>query len=227
MGWTEFEDEVVRYEGWYVTPKGQRVARAERALLTWLLASMRTATSLVEIGCGTGHFTRWLRDMPLQTIGLDRSPAMLNELRRRSPDPPAVLADAHALPLGNASRDLVLYVTALEFLEEPTRALTEAVRVARQGVLLVVLNRWSAGGVSRRWGTQRLQPLLGRAHDYSLGDLRKMLTEVAGARLREVRWRSALLPGLSWRWQLPVPLGDILGCAALLSPPESDRSDPC
>ena len=138
-----------------------------------------------------------------------------------------MLADAHALPLGDAGRDLVVYVTALEFPEESTLALTEAVRVARQGVLLVVLNRWSAGGISRRWGAQRRQPLLGRAHDYSLGDLRKMLTEVAGARLREVRWRSSLFPGLPWCWQLPVPLGDILGCAALLSAPESDRSDAC
>jgi ubiquinone/menaquinone biosynthesis C-methylase UbiE len=227
MRWKEFEDEAVRYEGWYVTSKGQRADRAERGLLTWLLTSIPSAASLLEIGCGTGHFMRWLRDMPLQVVGLDRSPAMLNELRRRSPEKPAVLADAHALPFGDGSRDLVVYVTALEFLEEPTLALTEAVRVARQGVLLVVLNRWSAGGVSRRWGTQRLQPLLGRAHDYSLGDLRKTLTEAAGARLREVRWRSSLFPGLPWCWQLPVPLGDVLGCAAVLSVPESERREPC
>lgn len=222
-----FEDEAVRYERWYVTVKGQRVDRVERALLTWLLTSIPSAASLLEIGCGTGHFTRWLRDIPLQAIGLDRSPAMLNELRRRSPETPAVLADAHVLPFGDASRDLVLYVTALEFLEESTLALTEAVRVARQGVLLVALNRWSAGGISRRWGAQSRQPLLGRAHDYSLGDLRKMITEAAGARLRELRWRSSVFPGLSWRWRLPVPLGDVLGCAAVLSAPESERGEPC
>ena len=99
MGWKDFEDEAVRYEGWYVTSKGQRVDRAERALLTWLLTSIPSAASLLEIGCGTGQFTRWLRDIPLQAIGLDRSPAMLNELHRQSPDTPAVLADAHALRL--------------------------------------------------------------------------------------------------------------------------------
>ena len=88
MGWKDFEDEAVRYEGWYVTSKGQRVDRAERALLTWLLTSIPSAASLLEIGCGTGHFTRWLRDMPLQVIGLDRSPAMLKEFRRRSPISP-------------------------------------------------------------------------------------------------------------------------------------------
>jgi SAM-dependent methyltransferase len=227
MRWKDFEDEAVRYEGWYITSKGQRVDRAERALLTWLLASFPSATSLLEIGCGTGHFTRWLRDIPLQAIGLDRSPAMLHELRKRYPETPAVLADAHALPFGDGTRDLVLYVTALEFLEEPTRALTEAVRVARQGVLLVVLNRWSAGGISRRWGAQRRQALLGRAHDYSLGDLRKTLTKAAGERLRELRWRSSLIPGLSWRLRLRVPLGDVLGCAAVLSAPRSERSYPC
>jgi ubiquinone/menaquinone biosynthesis C-methylase UbiE len=227
MRWKEFEDDAVRYEGWYVTSKGQRADRAERGLLTWLLTSIPSAVSLLEIGCGTGHFTRWLRDMPLQVVGLDRSPAMLNELRRRSPEIPAVLADAHALPFGDGSRDLVVYVTALEFLEEPTRALTEAVRVARQGVLLVALNRWSAGGISRRWGAQSRQPLLGRAHDYSLGDLRKALTEAAGARLRKLYWRSSVFPGLSWRLRFPVPLGDVLGCAAVLSVPKSERSEPC
>ncbi len=138
-------------------------------------------------------------------------------LRRQSPATPAILADAHSLPFGDATVDLVVCVTALGFLEDPVQTLREAIRVARHGLLLVVLNRWSLGGLSRRWGPQAHQPLLGPARDFSLPDLQEIVRLGAEKRLREMRWSSTLFPGGAWRLGLPVPLGDILGVAALVS----------
>jgi ubiquinone/menaquinone biosynthesis C-methylase UbiE len=60
VAWEIFETAASRYEAWYTTPRGQRTDQAERALLEWLLGQFPNARSILEVGCGTGHFTTWL-----------------------------------------------------------------------------------------------------------------------------------------------------------------------
>jgi len=217
--WHIFEREASTYEEWYTTRRGRRVDRAERALLKWLLAPFPTARSALEVGCGTGHFTEWLTRNRLSVVGLDRAPAMLAEMRRRFPEIPAILGDAHRLPFREGAVDLVVFVTTLEFLEEPEVALAEEVLVACQGLMVVTLNRWSLGGLSRRRGSQAGRPLLSQARDVSPASLQGMLSRVAGERLQEVRWTSTLFPDGLWWIRAPIPLGDVIGMAAVLTPP--------
>lgn len=219
MGWEIFEQAASSYEAWYATPRGRRADQAERGLLAYLLAGFPAAHRVLEVGCGTGHFTAWLAEQGLRAVGLDRAPAMLAQLHQRLPHLPVICADAHHLPVHTGAVDLVLFVTALEFLNNPLAAMTEAVRVARQGLVLVVLNRWSLGGLSRRWGPQARRPLLSQARDYSLGSLRAVVQEAAGQRLHAVRWASTLLPDGLWRVQVSLPVGDVIGMAVQLNPP--------
>lgn len=216
MTWAIFEPTAPRYEGWYETPRGARASRAERALLAWLLRWFPDARSVLEVGSGTGHFTRWLAARGLAAIGLDRSPAMLREAGVGRDALPQLLADAHRLPLRDGSVDLVALVTTLEFLEAPSVALRECVRVAAGGVVVVALNRWSVGAVSRRIGPQSRGGLLSEARDRSLPQLRRELREAAGPRLRGLHWRATLLPRPFDQAVLPLPFGDVLGAAALL-----------
>lgn len=217
--WEIFEQAADRYDAWYDTPRGQRVERAERALLDWLLDHVPDARSLLDVGCGTGRFTAWLAARPLQVIGLDRAPAMLGAMRRRHGKIPAILGDAHRLPVRAGIVDLTLFLTTLEFLEEPQIALAEAVRVSRRGVLLVALNRWSLGGLSRRLGRQARGSLLGQARDPTLFTLRAMARRAAGRRLRALSWASTLLPDGLWAARAMLPIGDVLGMAVMLGPP--------
>ena len=213
-----FERAAAGYEAWYATARGRRVDEAERALLAWLLAPFSGARSVLDVGCGTGHFAAWLRDRALDVIGLDRSPAMLAELRRRHAAIPVVVGDAGGLPVRSGAVDIALLVTTLEFVERPETALGEAVRVARQGLVLVVLNRWSLGGLSRRIGPQARRPILGAARDTSFVALRRMVRTAAAERLRSLRWASSLFPDGLWAARSPVPVGDVIGMAAVLSP---------
>jgi len=216
MPWEFFEREASRYEAWYRTSRGRRVDQAERELLTWLLGCFPNARSVLEIGSGTGHFVGWLVEWGIRVAGLDRSTAMLREMRRNCPEVPAVLGDANHLPFRDGAVDLALFVTTLEFLDDPPKALAEAIRVVRQGIVLVVLNRWSVGGLSRRWGTQASQPLLGRARDYSAWTLRAAVEKAAGVRLELIRWASTLFPASLWRFHGSVPFGDVIGMAVVL-----------
>lgn len=216
MSWQLFERQAARYEAWYETARGARASRAEEDLLGRLLAAFPGARNVLDVGCGTGHFTAWLARRGLRPIGLERSPAMLAELRRNVPGCPALLADAHALPVRDSGVDLVLFLTTLEFLDDPRRALAEAVRVARHGVLALVLNRWSAGGLSRRIGPASRGTLLPHARDLSPPALLRLVREAAGGRLARDHTLSALLPRPLPARSTRVALGDIVGVAAEL-----------
>ena len=172
---------------------------------------------MLEIGCGTGHFTGWLAGQGAFALGLDLSAAMVAEARRRLPRLPLVRGDARLLPIRGASVDVALFVATLEFLDDPAGALAEATRVARRGIAIMALNRWSLGGLSRRFGRARKSPLLSRARDLSVGSLRRDLVAAAGPRLDAIRWTSGLFPDGLWRIRWPVPVGgDVVGMAALL-----------
>jgi ubiquinone/menaquinone biosynthesis C-methylase UbiE len=130
-----------------------------------------------------------------------------------------VLGDAHHLPFRDGAVDLALFVVTLEFLEDPPVALTEAARVARQGLVVVALNRWSLGGISRwRASYHKRHRLLGQAVDQTLPSLRALLRNAAGRRWQAAHWTSGLFPGLLWRMRFRLPLGDVIGLATWLAP---------
>lgn len=218
MDWQAFQQAADRYEQWYATRHGRRAALAERLLLKWLLSTFRGTRSILEVGCGTGHFTGWLAESGYRVTGLDRAPAMIEQARCRLPSVAFVEGDAHELPFPKAAFDVVVYVTTLEFLDRPSAALEEAVRVARQGVVAIALNRRSLGALGRRFRLRSRRRLLANAHDYSLHALRRALRDAAGPRLRSVQWSSTLFPENFWALRARLPLGNVLGAALQLAP---------
>jgi ubiquinone/menaquinone biosynthesis C-methylase UbiE len=217
MPWEIFESAASRYEAWYGSGKGHRVDRAERTLLDWMLACLPRTEQVLEVGCGTGHFSRYLASRSLGVVGLDRSPAMLTALRTGEPRIVGVQADAHRLPIRDRAVDAVLFVTSLEFLEYPEDALAEAVRVSRQGLMLLVFNRWSLGSLSRRMGPQASQPILGHARDYSPPSLRAAVREAAAERLQDLYWRYGCFSRDLWPTPSLLPVGDVIALAAVLA----------
>jgi ubiquinone/menaquinone biosynthesis C-methylase UbiE len=121
-----------RYDEWY-SGEGRRADALEKELLQKLLGTFPNARSVLEVGCGTGHFTRWMAKRNLNAVGLDISEAMLREARRLGGGPAYLRGNALFLPIADRSHDLTALITTLEFLPDPARALSEAVRVARQG----------------------------------------------------------------------------------------------
>jgi ubiquinone/menaquinone biosynthesis C-methylase UbiE len=211
-----FDEQVSsHYEAWYETSEGRHADALEKASLRRILESFPQPRSVLEVGCGTGHFTRWLREQGLAAVGLDLSQEMLAEAQILD-GLPLVRADAHRLPFADGTFDLVALVTALEFLEAPEEAVAEALRVTRRGLLLGVLNRWSLLGLKRRL-TELLRPTVYRtAQFYSVGELKRLLKSVAGAKGRLV-WETTLhaLPEAcpqqpTWPWGGFIAMGLLL-----------------
>lgn len=202
-----------QYEDWFETPSGRRAVEEEGALLVRLLEWLGDPTSVLEVGCGTGRFARWLAARGRWVVGLDRSPAMLAEARRLAPRLPLMLGDAHALPVGAKAFDVVLFMTTLEFLEDPVGALREATRVARCGLILGVLNRWSLAGLRRLW---RRRSLRAAGRLLRPRELRQLVQQALGNRLVEVTLRMGVLPRWCPSIARRLPLGEFMAMGVRL-----------
>ena len=197
------------YEAWYQTAD-RRADQQEKALLKWLLSGFPAARSILEVGCGTGHFTRWLGEQGLQAVGLDLSCPMLEEAMRLGISL-CLQGSALTLPFTSGAFDLVALITTLEFLPDPIRALAEATRIARQGLILGVLNGQShLGRQYKRQGG----PIWEVARFFALDELKRMIENATGEKPRVV-WRTTLwllCPGA-----LPLPWGGFIGMVVKLS----------
>jgi ubiquinone/menaquinone biosynthesis C-methylase UbiE len=200
-----------RYEAWFSTPFGGRADRVEKLILRGLLADFTESHSLLDVGCGTGHFTGWFADPGLSAVGLDRSPSMLTFARDRRPDTPFVLGDATSLPFSEDAFDIVALVNVIEFLSSPEIALREAGRVARHGLLLGVLNSLSPVALWRR--ARRATAYRGTRF-FSPVQLDLLLRTSLGRRVTEIHRRTGLYPVPWLDGFTDLPLGAFIGLSA-------------
>lgn len=109
-----------------------------QAFLAW--AEPPIGALWLDVGCGTGIFTELIFDAcsPAAVVGIDCAEAQIEHARRRAIGLRAEfrVADAQALPLLDASFDVVASVLAINFIPDRPRALLEMRRVARPCGLL-------------------------------------------------------------------------------------------
>ena len=107
---------------WHTRNSPQRTAVVADALVRGLDASGPAAGLAVEIGSGTGDYSKLLAKRFTTVMAVDLSLEML----RRSPAGPAhrVQADAAALPLGDASAAAIVLINAFLFPAEVDRVLS-------------------------------------------------------------------------------------------------------
>jgi SAM-dependent methyltransferase len=131
------------YDAWYDSPRGRWIGDVEFELLCRHLTTT-PGKSLLDVGCGTGWFTRRLAVAGLDVTGLDLDADALDFARQRSDhDISYVEGDACCLPFPDQAFDQVVSMTALCFVDDWPRAMAEIVRVARCRFVLGLLNRHS------------------------------------------------------------------------------------
>ena len=129
------------YDAWYDTPRGHWIGDAEFRLLHRLLASRRPET-LLDVGCGTGWFSRRFADAGFAVTGVDVDEESLAWARARGGARIEYrIGDARQLPFQDKSFDCVASIAALCFVDDWPRAIREIARVCRRRFVLGLLHR--------------------------------------------------------------------------------------
>lgn len=175
------------YDAWYDSPRGRWIGETEFALLRRQL-DPRPGQTVLDVGCGTGWFTRQLAQAGLVPTGLDLSADMLAVARQRTPQGITWLqGDAARLPLADRSFDHVVAMTSLCFVPDWPQAVAEIVRVTRHRFALGLLNRhsllWRDKGQGGGSGAYR------GAHWHTRSELAACLRQLP---VRKLRWASAV-----------------------------------
>jgi ubiquinone/menaquinone biosynthesis C-methylase UbiE len=145
-----------KYDRWYDTGWGRYAFTIELAAIQAATGSLQ-GLRLIDVGCGTGRFTRAFVDDADLVVGVDRDPAMLSVAARRLPDVPLVQADIQQMPFRTATFDTAVAVCVLEFTSNPAVVVAELARIVRLGgqIVIGVLNPTSPWGLThgRRFHT--------------------------------------------------------------------------
>lgn len=138
------EARVREYDAWYDTPRGRWIGETEFTLLKSMLKPEEDA-SVIDIGCGTGYFTRLLaNELRGELVGIDPDEESLRFARAHAArDERYENARGEALPFADGAFDYSLSVAALCFIPDERQAVCEMLRVTRKRFAIGLLNRHS------------------------------------------------------------------------------------
>ena len=215
-----FEDEQLakRYENYYET-KYKRTDLLEKELLTELFAKLPISKTVLEIGCGTGHFTNWMQSkLKLQAIGLDSSKPMITEAKHTASQTVLIQGHGEKLPLITKAVDIAAFITSLEFMTKPTEALKEAARVAKAGLILGLINKASPDALRKTFKAKIQQnSIYSQAKFYSISDIKKLLENALKEGYEIVYWKTTVFSKLLSKIEPSgLPFGAFLGVAIKL-----------
>lgn len=124
---------------WLLENPWRRLYRAPER--TAVLCELLPTDTVLELGCGSGLFTRELAARCVRLIASDLQPEYLEQTRERTEDAGNIeylCADALHLPLRSASVDVVVLISMLTEIPRPVGALLECRRVLRPGGRIVI-----------------------------------------------------------------------------------------
>ncbi len=226
MGYVfDFKD-AADYEKWFFSSRNRIAAELETRLTLGMLKPVR-GRSLLDVGCGTGARLSPLLKEGLYVAGLDPSPYMLDiageklgnrvELHR---------GFGEVLPFEDNSFHYVSLITTLEYVDDPVKAVEEALRVAKDKIFVGIYNRHAIQCLQRRIRGMFVESIFSRARFYTIWEIKQMLAKVIGE--APVEWKTVcqfpgfiekyLYPAEHYGWVQKSPFGAFAGIAVIPVP---------
>ena len=193
----DFAPRAGQYDRWYDTPVGRAHDQAQQRDVRRLLAPASPNQTLLDVGCGTGHWSGFFAEMGYRVTGVDVAEAMIEAARTALPQCTFQVADACRLPFDDGVFDVVTAMATLEFLPDPAAAVDEMVRCATAGgrLLIGTLNRLAP--LNQHRVSKGKEPYAS-AHLFSPDDVRNLV-----APRGRVRMVASPLPGHGGRPRRP------------------------
>ncbi len=154
--------DVTHFDQWSATYEQSRLQRllfdrAHTAALDAIAATGAIPTSILDVGCGTGRLlrdalTRW---PAVQLYGVDPAEGMVRVARQLTPTATLAVGSAEALPLPDASVELVVSTASFHHWRDQTAGLAEIARTLRPGGRFVLVDVSAPRWVARLFGNRR------------------------------------------------------------------------
>jgi len=142
------------YDKWYRSRHGSLYDKAERRALDGLPPNASEGNRLLDIGCGTGHWSAYLAGKGFDVTGIDPSEQMIRIARGKNiAGSRFLVADGENIPFADNQFDVATAITSLEFTVHPKRVVSEMARCVKEpkGTLIVgMLNTLSPSNQEKK-----------------------------------------------------------------------------
>jgi ubiquinone/menaquinone biosynthesis C-methylase UbiE len=137
----DFSRVAERYDDWYESALGSLYDRLEKRAVDKFLIERRYEGQLLEVGCGTGHWSEYFSSRGFAVTGIDISGEMIKVAKNKHiANAQFEIADGENLPFAAQSFDIAAAITTLEFTPNPAKMLSEMARCVKK-------NGWIIAGV--------------------------------------------------------------------------------
>lgn len=205
------------YDEWLKSPAGYYIAGRQQKLILDLTAPHEGETVL-DVGCKSGQFLLLYRRHGCNVTGIDTSPAMIDLARKKLGGRADLYrGDLYDLPFSDNEFDVVSLIVSLEFCESPRHVVEEAIRVARNRIIIGFLNKYSPVTAYRNTNTIFCHAY----HTFGVWELKQMIKNLLSK--TSIRWGTAIFLPPQWYPSFSVieecmprmknPLGSF-GCCA-------------
>ncbi len=135
----------------------QRYADEQERKYQAALADISARGTILDVGCGTGLFFRYVQPEVEEVVGIDLSGQLLRRARDRAKtfgNVSLVQADADHLPFDDCKFNAVFAFTVIQNLSKPLATLKEIHRAAAKGSDIIVT------GLKKSFSLENLEQLL-------------------------------------------------------------------
>jgi ubiquinone/menaquinone biosynthesis C-methylase UbiE len=139
------------YDGYYLSDAGKKIDKIEKQIVSLHLNNIIRGPML-ELGCGTGHWTDYFSSKGFTVTAIDESETMIKIANSKNIQSALFMkADASSLPFSDHSFSVISTITMLEFVDDSEVILNETDRVLKPGGTLIVgcLNKFSELGKNK------------------------------------------------------------------------------
>ena len=125
------------YDDYYQSDFGKKIDIIEQEIISNLIKGIPT-NEMLELGCGTGHWTDFFNNKGFSITGIDISGAMLNIAKSKNINAKFKIANSENLPFDNESFKCVSSITMLEFVDNQEKVIDEIYRVLKKDAWLIL-----------------------------------------------------------------------------------------
>ena len=169
-------------------------------------AEIGAGTRVLDCGCGAGRFARMAAARGASVAGIDASEELIEIAAERTPEGDFRAGDIEALPWEGDSFDVVTGFSAFQFADDKVRALSEAHRVSRGAVAVVIPTRVSESGI-----TSVFEPVFPLFAEEALEGMKRsgMFALSEPGKLEKVLAAAALTPSDDDEIERPIVFDDL------------------